>query len=206
MATRLLVSSDVRIKKNINHVSNLLEKIDKLSFVSYDEIDNNTKHDIGVLAQNIYNYFPNMIEIEEGYISNINALNVPYNLITDSVIFVRINTGNLLKNGDEIYAYINKHTKFERRQILTVSNVTENSFETTVWHGFQPSDTLFIYGTSVSNFHRLDISQMASLGAAGVKELYQLVKSQKQTIDQQQQTINSLLAWATSQGFQPPSK
>ncbi len=59
-ATAFLYSSDYNLKKNIQPLSNQLEKVLKLQGVSYDWKDNNN-HDIGLIAQDVEKIFPEVV-------------------------------------------------------------------------------------------------------------------------------------------------
>ncbi len=59
-AAAFLYSSDYNLKKNIQPLSNQLEKVLKLQGVSYDWKDNNN-HDIGLIAQDVEKIFPEVV-------------------------------------------------------------------------------------------------------------------------------------------------
>ena len=59
--------SDISLKENIRPLENSLEKVNKLRGVQYDRIDINSKDEIGVIAQEIEEIYPEFVhEGEEG--------------------------------------------------------------------------------------------------------------------------------------------
>ncbi|MDR2950717.1 MAG: tail fiber domain-containing protein [Prevotella sp.] len=64
-------SSDKRFKKNIKNIEayDIIDKVDNIKFKSFDWIKDN-KEDIGVIAQDVEQYLPELINVnEDGYLS-----------------------------------------------------------------------------------------------------------------------------------------
>jgi hypothetical protein len=191
--------ADIRIKENIKVATNIIEKIERITFINCDRIDNSNKlsDNISIIGQELYHIFPSIVSIKSGFIPNIYKSVLHYD-INDTVFITFNNTNNILKNNEYIMLHIRIDANTSLPYTTHALNVTESSFEVKKWREYTPDCNLILYGTVVENYYTYDQTKMGIIAAAGVKELHQIVKSQQQTID-------SLLAWATSQGYQPPS-
>jgi len=180
--------SDCRIKHSICPVS-VLSNIDKLNFVSYCTA-NSTQSAIGVIAQELKEIFPDMVNCKEGILSNINTV-AEHTLISNNIVFIRyISTGQIKEN--DTYAF-NANTNIGGVfHTCIVSNVTDESFEIKPWIGYSPNDRLTIIGCIIPDFHSVNYTELSMLGPAGVKELHQIVKQQGATICAQQEQITAL--------------
>jgi hypothetical protein len=203
-----LASSDMRIKKNIQHVTNSLEKLSKLDIVEYDKIDyKENGADIGIIAQNVETILPKSISKSTKYIPNIYE-RTSYELI-DNGIRIFINSKEIQKNT-KIRLYISKISIDKEIEYDTiVIKYTPDSFDIKKWDDYSEDDKVFVYGTEVDDFLSVDKDQIGILAAGGVKELHQIIKEQQTHIVQlesklatQESQFNQLLAWAKTQGFQ----
>jgi hypothetical protein len=70
-ADTITAYSDIRMKKNVENISNALEKVGKLRGVTYDRIDTNERQ-LGVIAQEVQAVLPEVVS--ESY----NGLSVAY--------------------------------------------------------------------------------------------------------------------------------
>jgi hypothetical protein len=95
---------------------------------------------------------------------------------------VSIQMTNTLKEKDDILCLI-KNTTRTQPYFATIINATKGSIEIKKWEEYSPTDELFLHGTRVDDFHKVDIGQIGVLGAACAKELYHMVKCQAETID-----------------------
>jgi Chaperone of endosialidase len=176
------IPSDERIKECICSLKDLLPKLDQIDFVSYDRIGRNTiSHEVGVLAQNVANVFPNMVSFTRNQLPNIQQ-KAEHTLMADDIVFIRLTNTLPLKDNDDVLFHINQPGDRVRNYLTNVIHATDVSIEIKKWGNYSPTDELFIYGTTIDDFHSVDISQIGVLGAACAKELHQLVKCQAETI------------------------
>jgi hypothetical protein len=174
-------TSDERDKECICPLKDLLCKLDRINFVSYDRIDKESGNcDAGVLAHDVLKVFPNMVHIRDEFLPNIQQ-NAEYTLMANDVVSIRITNTFPIRKKDSILCII---TNTERTQTFpaTVMNATEISIEVKKWANYKPTDKLSIHGTMVDDYHAVDIGQIGVLGAACAKELYHMVKCQAETI------------------------
>jgi hypothetical protein len=178
-----LASSDMRIKKNIQHVTNSLEKLSKLDIVEYDKIDyKENGADIGIIAQNVETILPKSISKSTKYIPNIYE-RTSYELI-DNGIRIFINSKEIQKNT-KIRLYISKISIDKEIEYDTiVIKYTPDSFDIKKWDNYSEDDKVFVYGTEVDDFLSVDKDQIGILAAGGVKELHQIIKEQQIQINQ----------------------
>jgi len=195
---------DLRLKKDIRNACNLIDKLDKLNFVQYNTIHNDEYCEVGIIAQELNMIFPSMINLNEGYIPNIN-MNADHDSISDDTLFIRINYNIIINNNEKILIRVRKYnTVNEQTYKTTINNPTGVSFEIKKWSNYERSDILYIYGTNVNDYHRINKLDMSLLGTACTKELYQIVKQQASTISTLQSQLSHLTTWATNQGYVPP--
>ena len=165
----------MRIKKNIQPVTNSLLKLSKLDIVEYDKIDyKENGADIGIIAQNVETILPKSISKSTKYIPNIYE-RISYELI-DNSIRIFINSKEIQKNT-KIRLYINKISiDKEIEYDCTVINYADESFDIKKWDNYSEDDKVFVYGTEIDDFLSVDKDQIGILAAGGVKELHQIIK------------------------------
>lgn len=181
-----LVLSDRRIKKNINQVSNVLDKIDQIEIVEYEHIDKDKaqKVDYGVIAQQVKPIVPNAIHKTNEFIPNLYMKadhTVQSNLVQVSVNTIipdHIETNELIR----IFCKLPDELR-ERRLELPVRHIDREksilSFDQ--WDGYSQDLELFVYGSMAHDFHVVDKQQLGVMALAGVKELN---NREKELIDQ----------------------
>ena len=77
----VMSSSDIRIKNNINKIESALDKIIQLNGITYNNINNQTKRETGLIAQEVQKVIPEAVfEDENGY------LNIAYGNLMGLVI------------------------------------------------------------------------------------------------------------------------
>lgn len=185
------VPSDARVKECICPLNDLLPKLDQINFVSYDRIDKYASScEAGILAQDIAKIFPKMVSLKSGYLPNIQQ-KAKYTLLDDDIVSIQI--ANTLKEKDVILCLINIETE-KQAYSTTIMNATEDSIQIKKWEPYSQTDELFLHGTMVDDFHRVDIGQVGVLGAACAKELYHMVKCQAETIALLNETCAALQA------------
>jgi hypothetical protein len=131
-----------------------------------------------------------MVSLKSGYLPNIQQI-VEHTLLTDDIVSIKI--ANTLKEKDVILCLINIEIE-KQAYSTTIINATEVSIEIKKWENYSPTDKLFLHGTMVEDFHRVDIGQIGVLGAACAKELYHMVKCQAETIATLKKQIDDLSA------------
>ena len=164
----------MRIKKNIQPVTNSLLKLSKLDIVEYDKIDyKENGADIGIIAQNVETILPKSISKSTKYIPNIYE-RISYELI-DNSIRIFINSKEIQKI--RILLYINKISiDKEIEYDCTVINYADESFDIKKWDNYSEDDKVFVYGTEVDDFLSVDKPKLGLLALGGVKELHQIIK------------------------------
>ena len=211
----IAIYSDQRIKKNIQPVSSMLPVIDQIEVVSFDMIDSigNPRNECGVIAQQVEQVFPNAVDRTQGIIPCYMTHAISQQEVEGEVHILfsydPLNKDQTFKEGDKIKLVLatsqeNGNPKDKDiDNIVVVKRVLMNGFVTDKWKDYDSTDLVFVYGKEVPDLRHVDQEQLGVLGLRGVQELHQIIKTQQQTIDQQQKTIDALLAWATKQGFQP---
>jgi len=177
----MFISSDERVKECICPLKDLLPKLDKINFVSYDRIDKQTGNcDAGIIAQELAQVFPKMVYVRDDYLPNIQQ-EAEYTLTEEDNVSIKLINTIPLKEKDTILCIITGALGKEYYR-ATIMHATDVSITINKWINYNPDDKLFLHGTRVDDYHRVDIGQIGVLGAACAKELYHMVKCQAETI------------------------
>lgn len=175
------IPSDERIKECICPLKNLLCKLDRINFVSYDRVDKKAgSHEVGIIAQNVLQVFPKMVSLKGGYLPNVQQ-KIDHTLMADDIVFIRMTNTLPLKEKDIVLCLITA-TNGTQHYPAEILHATDVSIEVKKWVNYSPSDEVFLHGTMVDDYHTIDIGQIGVLGAACAKELHQIVKCQAETI------------------------
>lgn len=191
-----IILSDQRIKTDITPVSNLLQKLNKIDFVSYTRIGiTPTHYDVGVIAQNILEVFPSMILYKQDYIPNINK-KVVHTLQEDGHVSLELIDAAQTVNKNDIILMIITHDGQSNEQYIQQPpvDILDHSIVIEKWQNYSEDDTILLYGIRINDFHMIDASQMDMLGAACTKELYQIVQKQAADIKTLQDQVAALQA------------
>ena len=180
VATSSLVLSDVRIKKNIQTRTGLLDIIDKLRVVSYDHIDpTKGSVDAGVIAQEVASINSNSIKSHSEVVPNIFTIATTHTKLESGLIHIVVEyTQSVdITEGSSVRMMIQQT---DNNQDVThddvIVNLASNSFDIKAWEKYDPTDKVFVYGTKVQNFLTVDKQQLSMIALGGVKELHQHVK------------------------------
>lgn len=197
----LYTPSDARIKQNIQLSTDNLEKIKNIPFVTYLRSDTQ-EPEMGVIAQNVECVLPGATKRNRNLLSNVMSF-AKHIMRPDGDIDIKLNKPSTIKFKDgTIVGIIVFKPNDESRTFSKIRSWNGETCIMSCWDKYSPMDKIYIYGSEVNDFMTIDKTQIGILAGASVQELHQIVKSQQQTIDQQQRTIDALLAWATQQGFQ----
>jgi len=175
--------SDLRIKNNIEPVTNALATIDQLRMVRHgyiDQVENPQPSSFGLIAQEVSAVIPDAVSIVKNYIPNVMC--VPQSVtLSGDVIEMTFEQPIDLAVNDQL-RFILKDRQVEQT-VLFVSD-DKRLLRVTSWSNPDPiGDQIFVYGKEVDDFHILDKSKMGLLALAGVKELHQTIKSLESQLD-----------------------
>jgi len=189
-----IVTSDIRIKKDINDIINPLDKLMIIKPKEYflcDDKDYLKKY--GIIAQDVKETIPEFVYSDTEYIANIymkgyykNENNV-ITIITekdidDNQIKINDEIKILLDNNDKnnqefIIEDLPYNNRYKKRFIKVKNIIDKRTIEI-----YEPleltnieKDNLFIYGKKTNDFLKLDYNSIYSLNIAGTQELYKLL-------------------------------
>ena len=182
-----VASSDKRIKKNIISINNKdYNNFYLIKPVKYNYIDcfHGIKKNYGFIANEIQNFFPNIIKKSSCIIPNIyEKASYINNIITFN------NTSNIiLKNNDKIKIVSMNDNNYS--DYIITSNISLNSFciNSNLNHS-----NVFIYGTEVDDFLNIDYNQIFTLNVAATQELHKEVEILKNENEMLNNKLNKLL-------------
>jgi hypothetical protein len=163
-------NSDYRIKTNIRFALNLIEIVRQLRFVSYDYIESKQKCLVGLLAQEVYEIYPEAIQFTTDFIPNIYC--TPSSIrLEDNIILLIFTSAIHVEKGDKLRYYVT-HNNTKKEYTETVLSSDRYIICIPRWPDADPSDTVHVYGTEVNDFHQLDKTAIAMLGLGALKEIY----------------------------------
>jgi len=188
----LLVSSDERIKKNIQTVTDSLDIINKLNIVSFDriEIDKpSVKH--GVIAQEVQKVYPEAVGTNTDFVPSVYSL-ATYELSGNVIITSEVITG--FSVNDKVRLFINTDSNIDTADYIYDTNVLEiisdTQFTVAAWDKFELGKDLLIYGKEVDDFLTVDKQQIGILAAGACKVL----SGQVSTLQQENVELRSTIA------------
>ena len=195
------VTSDRRIKTNIEPVSNMLDIIQQVNVVKYDYIDPQYgREECSVIAQELQAIFPNAISIATEYVPNIFKIcsHVQHDDVVILSVTLESTSDNLtdIKVGSILKMMISDDGKTEKevtKPIVSV-NFTENTIQVSSWENYDKRSVVFVYGTEVKDFLSVDKPQLGVMALQGVKEVYTHVEQLKNENAQLKYQMSSLQA------------
>jgi len=180
--TKVTVSSDIRIKNNINDINDdsALQKILNIQPKTYNYIDNIERGSniiYGFIAQQIKEIIPEAITLTSEFIPNIyslcsnnsNTIIIPEIILSNNNINININDEINIIDGDN----------YERNNYI-ITNI--NSNQITINKNLNCSNC-FVYGTKVNDFHTLNKEYIYTLNVCATQDLYKMIQEQKILID-----------------------
>jgi hypothetical protein len=180
------VSSDKRIKTNIESISSMLEIIDQVNVVKYDYIDPRLgREECSVVAQELQEVFPNAINITTDYVPNI--FKRCSHTLNDNIITLSVTLDNIaaIKVGAMLKLMISDDNGTTEREVITpiiAVSFTEHTIQVSMWKDYSNTCIVCVYGTEVDDFLSVDKPQLGIMALQGVKELHQIIRQQEERI------------------------
>jgi len=193
--------SDLRIKNNVQPVTNALETIDRLEMVSHgyiDHIQNRQSCSFGLIAQQVKHIVPDAVLLTTDYIPNIMCAPLTAALDGDHIILTFDHSIDLAVNN--LLRFILKDRQVEQK----VSYVSQDQtvIHVSAWSNPDPDhDQIFVYGKQVDDFHILDKPKMGLLALAGVKELMKQNAEQAEKITTLESQLTTVLSRLNAAGI-----
>jgi len=165
------VSSDKRIKKDIEPIENSLELLNKINLVSYKYIDYVEKGNIknyGVIAQEVEEIIPEVINKSKDYIPNIykNIDSYDKELLK---LYIKYDDKFDLTINDKIKIYDDKNNEF----IKTIIEIDEDSLTIdSPIDDYKDETPLFIYGKEVAELKNVNYEALFIINMKATQELY----------------------------------
>lgn len=161
--------SDKRIKRDIKPIENSLDIIEKIEPKNYNIIET-AENRYGFIAQEVEEVIPSAVNLAHDFIPNI----FDYGTYDDKIITFD-NKNNLeIVEGDEI------KINYESCRVEEVFN--KNTFRIHKKLEVDETKKVFIMGTKVNDFKCINYDMITSINTAAIKELYDIIKIQKQQI------------------------
>lgn len=169
--TGFYISSDKRIKKDIEPIDNSLELLNKINLVSYKYIDYIEKGNIknyGVIAQEVEEIIPEVINKSKDYIPNIykNIDSYDKDLLK---LYIKYDDKFDLTINDKIKIYDDKNNEF----IKTIIEIDEDSLTIdSPIENYEDETPLFIYGKEVAELKNVNYEALFIINMKATQELY----------------------------------
>ena len=197
------VTSDKRVKTNIEPVSNMLSIIQQVNVVKYDYIDPRLgREECSVIAQELQAVFPNAINVTTDYVPNIfkrcshvqndNIVTLSVTLESTPEHLAAITVGSTLKmmisdDGGE--------TEREMTTPILAVSFTDHMIQVSMWENYRDTSIVYLYGTEVKDYLSVDKPQLGVMALQGVKELM----SENEQLKSQVATLQAANAATSSQ-------
>jgi hypothetical protein len=210
------VTSDRRVKTNIEPVSNMLSIIRQVNVVKYDYIDPRLgREECSVIAQELQAVFPNAINVTTDYVPNI--FKRCSHVQQDDVVTLSVTLESTPEHlaaitvGATLKMMISDDDGETEREITTpilAVSFTDHMIQVSVWDKYMDTSIVYVYGTEVKDYLSVDKPQLGVMALQGVKELMsenEQLKSQVAALQAANAATSSqmaaLLVWARTQGF-----
>jgi hypothetical protein len=194
--------SDRRIKTNIKPVGNMLDIINKIEVVSFDFIDPIThkRDECGVIAQQVEEVFPNLVDKSIGVIPNIMKCVSAFEKINETLklYYKRQDSDELIPTSKVklilgVYGQTIEESSSKGEYLVQVIDVGPD-FIVVAWEHNVVLDGLsvFVYGKQVNDFRNVDKEQLGVMAIKGVQELHSIATSHATLAQEQQKQIDVL--------------
>ena len=204
--------SDIRVKKDINDLSNGLDKLMLLKPKEYflcDEKDYLKKY--GIIAQDVYQTpeLNHLVYKDTDFIANIYS-SATYSNSNGIFILTSIkNINQLININDELKILLDNHQKdyqeiiieelpyhnrYKKRFVKVKRIIDDYSFE--IFNDIELTDeeksNIFIYGKKINDFLKLDYSSLYTLNIKANQEIYNIIQNTYQTLDNLTSRVKNL--------------
>jgi hypothetical protein len=178
------VTSDRRVKTNIEPVSNMLSIIRQVNVVKYDYIDPRLgREECSVIAQELQPIFPNAINVTTDYVPNIfkrcshvqqdNVVTLSVTLESTPEHLAAITVGATLKM---MISDDDGETEREITTPILAVSFMDHMIQVSVWDKYMDTSIVYVYGTEVKDYLSVDKPQLGVMALQGVKEMYAYVE------------------------------
>ena len=184
----LRVTSDKRIKKDIQSVNNLdylnlLRQVDVKKFKYVDSTRNTNEDFIGFIAQEVKSFIPNSVKISKEYLPNIytfgESLKISENIYKINVSKdIEFDEANIDKNIKLLVEVSDDKIEELFVKIKNIINNHEFEIETDKF----VSKKVFVYGEEVNDFHTLNETPIFTTTVAAVKQIDEEQQADKEKI------------------------
>jgi len=204
--------SDYRIKKDINDLSNGLNKLMLLKPKEYylcDEKDYHKKY--GIIAQDVYEIpeLNHLVYKDNDYIANIYSSGSYENIDNIFIINSVKNINGLIEIDDEIKILLNNdknicqeiiieelpyQNRYKKRFVKVKRIIDDYSFE--IYNEIELNEIdkskIFIYGKKINDFHKLDYNSLYTLNIKANQEIYDIINNTYETLNNLTTRIENL--------------
>jgi hypothetical protein len=166
------IYSDKRIKKDFEPINNSLETIEKINLTSFRYIDWKQKGNIknyGIIAQEVEEIIPEVINKHQDFIPNIYKNANSYDGISN--IYIEIDDISI---GDKIKIYDDKN----KEHIKEVIDINEDyiTIDSPI-EDYEEDSPLFIYGKEIPDVKNVNYEALFIINMRATQELYKRVKA-----------------------------
>jgi len=177
----LYVSSDIRIKNDINDIKSLFAidkilKIKPITFKYIDYIENGYNDNYGFIAQQIKEVIPEAVFFTEEFIPNIFKL---FDINKD-IIQTNEDLRDKLNIDDTIRLINNNKIECKILEITDTYIKIDKSLE---------DDKIFVYGKKIKDFHNINKNYIFTLNVSATQELHKRLEIQEKRIQEQEELL-----------------
>jgi hypothetical protein len=194
--------SDRRIKTNIKPVGDMLDIINKIEVVSFDFIDPIThkRDECGVIAQQVEEVFPNLVDKSIGVIPNILKCVSAFEKIGETLkLYYKRQDSDELSPTSKVKLLLGvlgqtvEESSSKGEYLVHVIDVGSD-FIVVEWEHNVVLDGLsvFVYGKEVDDFRNVDKEQLGVMAIKGIQELHSIATSHAKQIDVLTQKLEML--------------
>jgi hypothetical protein len=188
-ASEFIVSSDIRIKKNIDNINNPLERIIKISPKTYNYIDQtkNRNKIYGFIAQDVEKVISEAVSTQKEFIPNIYLM---ADLIDGQFTLKELTKDltALIKVDDTVRIY-DKTNKMFSIKVKTIESSVSFTFTSDI---SMNETSYFVYGSEVNDFQTLNKDYIFTMNVAATQELSKKVDILQEENEKLKQDIHKI--------------
>ncbi len=192
MAQEFDVVSDARVK-DIEGISNSAEDLETLNAIQVtdytmkDKVKNGNKQFKKVIAQQVEQVYPQIINRGSNFIPNVYRLTSKVEKTTNGVLLSFTAAHNISKDAKKLQL-IDKNGLQQRVDIISVPSDKQVLINAPGLN----SDTVFVYGELVNDFRTVDYEGLTTLNISATQELSKQLREQQEEIDQLKEQVAEL--------------
>lgn len=199
-ASKFIVSSDERIKENVEVVPdnlslNIIRKLEPKYYTYIDRIDKGSEKQVGFMAQDVFKYIPDAVRFTTKIIPNeMKTVNSPlwttFHDLSGNLKYKLTITDLKDPSGNTKYKFILSDNQDTGEETTIETFSLENEPNSFVFD--KKWNNIFLYGREVDDFHVLDKAKIWAIAYSALQEVDRIQQSEQIKLKEAENKIKNL--------------